>query len=703
MADHKEYTQDTKNVWFPDQIEPVYDPNDPDQMEIFDKYWDLEWDRMMNGFTLADGKVKVSGWVYWHTVYWKIAMYVEKPDRNGKLRKSRIINTPFFRDLEWEIGNDFVRCEEEGKFYSLVGSRDFGKSIIAASRAGWLYTLFSKSESVISGGAKDYIKLATDKIEDGLTNMHPLLKKQRLASNWDKEVRAGFKDKKTNQPSEKSSNSTIIIRNYEMGNKTMAANGTRPGFHLIDEIGTLPNLIGCVKDSDGCWWSGGGDKPSCLVMLAGTGGDMEVGAEAAEIFRTPAGYNMLEFDDEWEGTGKIGRFIPATKAKLKFKEPKTLAEYLGIDHPDLHKIIILVSNEQRAKEEWWDREYNNALKSGNQKTVVKFRAYWPLKPSDSFLVLTKNDFNTDAALAQQNRIKGIGQTGTPVELYHDGEKICHKFTDKKPITQFPIKSETSTDAPVVIWEFPISENPPFGLYTAGVDPYRFGRSEYSDSLGAVYIFKRIHDIQSDKYQNIFVASYVARPESKEKWNDTARNLIKYYNAYTLCENDEYSFIDYMIKKGDATKYLSPQPSWLRDIVPTTRVNRDYGIHRSSDRIRNHLDLSLKNYLDEVVYQERDEHGSVIKETLGVTRVFDPMLLEEIIKFNSDGNYDRVIAAELAIVLADHLNPQFVVNSEQSDPRLKAYFSKSKSSPQSVIDYAPKRASTAPRRRQKLFY
>lgn len=696
----QEYTRETTNIWFPNQQEPIYDPEDEKLMVKFKEYWALEKERMREGFYIANGKVFISGWLYWHTVYWKIAMYLT----NEQGKKFRKIDTPYLRDIEWDVAADFTRCENEGRFYTLVGSRDFGKSIIAASRSGWLYTLFEKSESVISGGEKSYIKLATDKIEDGLTNLHPILKKNRLSNDWNKEIRAGWKDKKTNQPSPKSSNSTILVRNYEMGNKTMAANGTRPGFHLIDEIGTLPNLISCVKDSDGCWWSGTGDKPSALVMLAGTGGDMEVGLEASEIFYAPEAYNMLEFEDIWEGRGKIGRFIPATRARMNYKYPKTLAAYLSIESPDLEKITILDSDEGRALKEWWEPAHIKARKSGNQKTVLKFKAYWPIKPSDSFLVLTKNNFNVEAAQHQQKKIKDTGMTGTPVRLVHNGERIIHEYTDEFPITEYPLKTQ-SPDSPIVIWEFPIDETPPFGLYVAGVDPYRQASAAYSDSLGAVYIFKRIHDIQSEKYQNMFVAAYVARPDSKDKWNETARMLIKYYNAYTLCENDEYSFIDYMIKKGDAPRYLATQPEWLKEIVPTSQVHREYGIHRSSDRIRNHLDGLFKSYLDEVVHQVKDDEGSVISETLGVTRVFDPMLLEEIVKFNADGNFDRVIAAELAIAMADHLNPQFVVSGINTDPRFKSYFNRQKgSSP--IVDLSSRDNTlfTSGKRRpkQKLF-
>jgi len=1058
-----------KNIWFPDQQEPILTDDIADK-EAYVSYWRLEKDRCINGFYLADGQVFVPGRLYFHTVYWKIAMYVEL--KNGK--KVRQIATPLLRDIDWDIFQDLEKCNEDGKFYALVGSRDFGKSIIAGSCAGHQYTFYPNSECVMSGGAANYIKLATDKVEDGLLNVHTIFKKQRLVSDWKKEVRAGWKDKSTKLPNSKSSNSRILVRNYQEGTDTMAANGTRPSFHLIDEIGTIPNLIGCIKDSDGCWWSGGGNKPSCLVFLAGTGGDMNKGKEAAEVFFAPYSYNILEFENEWEGGGKIGRFISALRAKMAYKEKRTLSSYLGISHPDLDNITILVSNEEKALKEWWEIEYDKAVKSGNSKTILKFKAYWPLKPSDSFIVLTHNNFNTEAAKAQQARLKALDIHPHCIEIFHDGEKLTHRTVDKLPITEFPLKTQ-DPDAPIQMWEAPI-ENAPFGLYVAGCllpgekvlterglinvenvtlfnklinkegnkveiynlqrylkkdedvykikmsntfrtttftkehpiyvsdpignnaepiiekrfdfnftkaenvkegqwikvpnifnkkndfdidilwddtahridrlvssplkdkdfwwfiglflgdgwcntkkgkisisfnksevnhidkfidlvarlfnrsvslrkrdncieasftfdqlhifltkhfnkyagykkipdwakridqdlkhqfilgyldsdgcilydkkrgyytqeyvsinlelledfqdillslgyissiellrnekivkisnkiipshtkktyrlrighndtikfknnlstenshkllkidllnikstvkspkkgcfisecgdyiyfkitkidkttysgwvynfecdtntfmchritthncDPYRQGQAEFSDSLGAVYIFKRINNITGEGFQNMFVAAYVARPESKEKWNETARNLIKYYNARTLCENDEYSFIDYMISKGDG-HFLEDQPEWLKEYVPNTTVKRGKGIHRSSLTIRNFLDGTFKSYLDEIIHIEKDENGSVTKETTGVSRIPDIMLLEEVCKFSTDTknkvNTDRVVAAELAVALAFKLNP-IIGAVGVTDKRIEAIFNNKK--------------------------
>lgn len=668
------YQQDTTNIWFPDQREPIYDPADPILSYHFEEYWKKEKDRCINGFYLADGQVYISGHLYFHTVYWKIVMYQEIP---GTDKKRRVIATPFLRDVDWDVINvDIQRAELEGQFYDLVGSRDWGKSIIAASRAGWAYTLFPQSQSVISGGDAKYIKLATDKIEDGLTNIHPIWKKQRIINNWKEEVKAGWKDKKTNQPDSKSSNSQIIVRNYDNGNKSMAANGTRPSFHLIDEIGTIQKFIDCLKDSDGCWWSGGGNKPSCLVMVTGTGGDMEVGAEAGEVFFNPKAYNMLAFENPEQPGEYMGRFVSALRAKMTYKEPKKLSEYLGISHPDLDRITILVSNEQRAKEEWWDVEHAKAKKSGNPKTLLKFKAYWPIKASDCFLVLSKNDFNIEAAKQQKERILYSKERGSSIDIkLGDSGKLEHSFIDKLPISEFPLKTQSS-DAPIVMWEPPIS-NAPKGLYVAGVDPYRHDEADSSDSLGAVYIFKRIHSLTDEKFQDMFVASYVARPTTQNEWNDNAKHLIKYYNATALVENDEMSFINYMTIKNEQM-YLQETPKWLQEIqASSSTYKRPYGVSMSSPKIRKFVFGMLKNYLDETIPIEKDEEGNVIREKLGVQNVLDPMLLEEIIKYSPAINVDRIIAASLAITLANRLNPIFGSIGE-ADNRIKSLYSKSHS-------------------------
>jgi hypothetical protein len=401
---------------------------------------------------------------------------------------------------------------------------------------------------------------------------------------------------------------------------------------------------------------------------------MEVGKDASTVFYSPEVFNLLEFDDPERPGKKIGRFISALKAKMAFKEPMKLSEYLGIEHPDLDRITIMVSNEERALEEWWKPQYEKA-KKGGAKTLTKFLAYWPLKPSDSFLTVNQNNFNIHAAKAQQARIRDNNIRGSSVEIKSDGEKLVHEFIDKMPIDEWPIKS-MDRDGCIVMYEAPIP-NSPRGLYVCGCDPYKQDRAKYSDSLGAVYIFKRIHDISSEKYQDMIVAQYVGRPESMTTWYETARNLIKYYNAIALVENEDYGFIQYMLSKHEG-HFLADQPTWLREIIPNSTVNRQKGIH-ASPKIINHINGLVKEYTEEIISTVRDEQGTIIKEVIGMTKILDPMLLEEIIKFNQEDNFDRIRAFALAVAMARHLDPIYKVSITEEDPRYKSYFERNKKS------------------------
>jgi hypothetical protein len=704
--DKLKYTRDTKNIWFPDQREPLYDPENSASLEVFKSYWRKEKERCLRGFHLADGKVYISGWLYWHTVYWKIKMKVKLP--NGRTVPD--IRTPKLRDIDWEAATNFEKAWDEGKFIELVGARGFGKTVWQASRASWYFSLIDKSQVVVSAGNSSDIKTVTDMISQGLLMLHPMFRKKLIKKDWKVEVQAGFKDP-DGETSDKSSLSQIIMRNYADGNDSMAINGTRPDFHIIDEIGKIRNFIKCVKDSDGSYWANqelpeGDDaqRPTCLPMYTGTGGDMEVGQESAAMFFDPVAYNLLEFDDIWENSGKIGWFMPISKARNEYKFPKSLAEYLGIDHPDLKKIEILVSDEQRCLDEWWTPRYIQAKNSGNSTTLLSFLAYWPMKPSHSFLVLKKNNYPIEACKEQQQRLRQFKKTGVYVELYQDEGIIKHKLSEKLPLTEHPVKKQ-SKDTPIVIYEWPM-ENPPFGLYVAGVDPYRQGKAEYSDSLGAIYILKRQHSISSEKYQNMIVASYVGRPDDPDHWNEQARLLIKLYNARTLVENDEQSFIMYMKNKGDASLYLEPQPAWLKEITPHSDVKRDYGIHRSSERIRTFLHGCVKRYLEEKIYEEKDERGSVIKQILGVVRIHDPMLLEELIQFNEDGNFDREVAASLAFAMAEALDGLVGKATDTLDPRIASLYKRRKTGVSlSIVGGASGNRTTLivpKKRRSKLF-
>ena len=401
---------------------------------------------------------------------------------------------------------------------------------------------------------------------------------------------------------------------------------------------------------------------------------MKMFMDAKSLMFDVENFNFLEYNNAKDDKRVHGLFI-SHKYRMEAKEPSSLGAFL--DKPagsSLHEVKMMVSNEEKATE-ITNTNLEKLKKAGDRMAYLKEKMYYPQEVDDIFLNEDTNIFDIESAKRQKARLLMQERTGTPVILYDDGNGVKHEFTDKLPISNFPLKNTDQKDAPVVIYEFPI-ETPPYGLYVAGIDPYRQGKSAYSSSLGSVYIYKRMHAISGEKYQDMFVASYCARPDKKETWEEQARYLIKYYNARALCENDEISFIDYMIAKGDA-HYLERQPDWLKEIVPNTTVRRDYGIHRSSEKIRDFLHGCLKKYTEEAVHVEKDDDGNIISEIKGMSKIFDPVLLEEMIQYNEQGNFDRIIAAELAIALAMKLDPIMGKIGGEEDVRMKSMFTKNK--------------------------
>lgn len=658
------------NIWFPTQIEP-----DEDDRDNYVNYWKREVQRCVDGFTLADGQVYIPGWLYFHTVYWIIELDQEFINPvTGKKSSLKVKGTPLFRDIEWMVANDLERAEREKKIYNLIAARGIGKSFMCSSFIGQAYTFFDDSECLITAGNHPDIAKLAEKINLGLSNIHPVLKKQRLKNDWKKEVRAGWIERSTGF--ERGSASRIITRNYDDGNNTMATNGTRPKRQIIDECGKIPNLIKCVLDSQPSWMNDFGFFS--VPWITGTGGDMEVGVDAGTIFNNPGTYNVLEFDDDWEHKGKIGRFIPVTLGRNEYKVEQTLSDYLNIQHPELDNIKIWVSDEKKCMREFVEPRRAAALRSTTSNEIIKEKAYYPITPSECFLTISSNDFPIDAIKDQLDWLKAEDFRPQCVELYTDLQgNIKVKDSDKKPVSEHPVKSNTDKEGVIEIVERPVS-NPPFGLYVAGIDPYKVSESDYSDSLGSIYIFKRMTSNLSEPFQYMPVAWYTGRPKDIGVWYENTRNLIKWYSANAMCENADYNFIQYMIEKNEAAIYMAEGQSFLKEISPNSKHKSPYGLPATTPTIE-HWNNTSVIYTKELYGKDFDEKGKPTRERLGVTRILDRMLLEEMLKFNKRTvmskatNSDRVRAFGIALAHAKQLDgqlPPVQIDFEKKKPAPK---------------------------------
>ena len=433
---------------------------------------------------LMDG-VYINPFLYWHLNIWHTE--VDVLDEYGRINQKYA--NPHLRDNEWLVTNEIDRAQKERKGLVILGIRRFAKSVIEASYVSHGATFDQDSQNIIAGLNAPDIKLITDKIDKGLNFVPKPWRWQRVEDNWKNQVTLGIKTK----AGERIPFSQIIIRNLDGGNNEEAIAGTKPRRLIIDEIGKGSFLRGLQAAIPGFTTPFGW---GCSPILTGTGGDMKMFMDAKSLMFDVENFNFLEYNNAKDEKRIHGLFI-GHNYRMEAKEEKSLGEFL--DKPKnspLYDVKMLVGNPELA-----DKITNDNLerlkKAGDRMAYLKEKMYYPQEVDDIFLNEDTNIFDIEAAKRQKAKLLMNERTGTPVTLFDDGEGVKHTFSDKLPISNFPLKSSDRKDAPVVIYEFPM-ENPPYGLYVAGVDPYRQGKSAYSTSLGSVYIYKRMHSISGEK-------------------------------------------------------------------------------------------------------------------------------------------------------------------------------------------------------------
>jgi len=625
----------------------------PDEKsQEFLPFWANERKKCKEGISI-DG-VFINPFLYWHCNLWTII--------TDHITRGRIKAKPSFRDSEWVLTNRIWEAEtwvnEEGllrrKGVVAAGARRYSKSVLEASFCAWKACNWRNSQIVVSGGNEPDIKIITDMLDLGINELPEYYVKSKVEDNWKKQVSLGFKDKETG---ERNIWSSFAIRNFDGGNNEEALAGLTPFGGIIDEAGKYSFLKALIAGLPGLTTPNGW-RGSFLVM--GTGGDMDNFQDFQTLFDDPESYNFLACDLPEENRS-CGIFLPGWMSYAYPKKESNLGEYLGKDSqdcPNLSNVKMLVANREE-NEKLIDDDRLVAAKSNDPAALLKTTMYFPKNTREIFLSPTNNNFPIEAAKQHQFWLRENYQP-ICVDLYRDKDNIVRfKESIEKPIYKFPVDSADYKIAPICIYEFPQS-GLDRGVYCMGVDSYNSNESsDRINSLGSIHIVKRIYDPLGE-FQNCIVASYSGRPALVTDFYKICYDLAEFYNAYILPEHNQ-SFIDYFInrKKG---YLLWDTPQLAVDIRPMTKVSRGQkGLPPTTTNQRFYMDKLVTYTTEELIIPDR-ELGE--KQVLGITRIKDVMLLEEMIQYrtqpaSSKGihgiNVDRIVSAGHAFVLANHLD------------------------------------------------
>ena len=607
--------------------------------EEYTAFWKEENRKCMIGMTNSVG-ITITGVHYFYLNYVRI-----KSEDIVTGRKK--FNFPRFLDIDYDYFHLVEAARRNHKGLIFTKPRRTGFSYKDAALCTHEYNFYRDSVCVIGAFLE---KLSTTTMNMVLDNMNFL----NSNTEWRKQRNPDTKDFVKSR-FEKSVDGVKVWAGYMSEVKKLtfkdnpfAAVGLTTNIFIFEEAGTLNNLKNAYGITEPCWKDG--DNMIGLPIIFGTGGDMEGGtADFAYMFSNPRQYNLLEFDNVWE-PGKEGAicgwFIPATRGRLGIykdelgKNPqwkdKAMVDEDGNSLEDIAFASIMDYREIKRR-------------GGDPKNIQDAITQYPITPSESFLRSSGAIFSSIEMhewLSKLETIPSLRDDKKKVELYFDvnGTLKSKLNPDLIDIVDFPLKPEDSKEGCVVLYEDPI-DNPPFGLYIAGCDPYDQDKANTSESLGSFMVYKRFYH-NGTSYDKI-VAEYTGRPNRADDFYENCRKLCIFYNAKCLYENQLKGLKGYFEQKN-SLHYLCEQPQIIKDIVKDSKVNRGYGIHMNrgsggATGIKDQCEIYLRQWL----YEERtDVNGEPIMNLHTIRSI---ALLKELIAYDRDTNTDRVIALMLCIL------------------------------------------------------
>lgn len=625
----------------------------------YNKYWEQETDRCLNGYTAPDGE-GITGYNYFYLNYSPIMRLKEEEytDREGNLRKrrQRILEFPSFWDYDYYYFCAIEQAELEGKHMAVLKCRQRGYSFKGGSMLVRNYMLIPGSKNFAIASEQKFL------IGDGLLtkawqimdflDKHTAWAKQRLVSTR-MERTSGYKitdefGKQTEQGYLSS------ITGITLKNDPERVRGTRAKLVLWEEGGKFPSLLDAwrieqpsVETDDG--------KAFGLMIAFGTGGTEGASFEGLkELFYKPKSYNVLSFPNIWdEGreNTECAFFVPAYSNLESFDDDGNQV-YMDMDGNSYKEKAIQNLIDQR-----------NKVKDGgaSQQSIDRFISERPIRPAEAVLELGKNIFPRKLLMDQLTRIrtnKKLQSMKHIVDLEWDGNgQVKAAEKPSGDITNYPLKKGDKPHGSVVIWEYPVKD-PPLGLYIGGCDPYDHDDS-FTNSLGSTFIFKRVR--AGEAWTDVIVAEYSGRPDTAEEYYENVRKLLTFYNARLLFENERKGIYPYFTNKH-CDYLLADQPDKIiSEVFKDSKVQRRKGCHMTKQIRAYGEGLILEWLLDEF------EEGHP-----NVERVYSEPLIEELIENDGVRNVDRVIALCMVMIYREELYQVKVSSAKEQNKQVELF-------------------------------
>jgi len=302
------------------------------------------------------------------------------------------------------------------------------------------------------------------------------------------------------------------------------------------------------------------------------------------------------------------------------------------------------SNEETVKEAVL-RERENLRAAGiDQNSLMQMIAEKPLCPSEAVLrtsgfYFPVHQLKQQLSLIEGNPEKYINPNWIGRLEFDDETGILNWRPDPllRPHREWPGDIE---EGAVEIYEMPQKNAAgviPYNTYIAGCDPVDRQTTDYTESLGSIFVMNR--------WTRRIVAEYTGRPDNPRHFHEICRRLAMFYNATVMYENQLSGIFTHFEQKR-CLHLLADTPKLLRDNITFREgTNVSKGVPastRTNEKAREYI----KSWLLDPIAQ-----GS---EILNYQKLRSIGALKELISWNIEDNFDRVSALGMLLLYDETL-------------------------------------------------
>jgi hypothetical protein len=439
------------------------------------------------------------------------------------------------------------------------------------------------------------------------------------------EIQLGFKDEYGVRKGLLSS-----VHGISLKDNPDKARGIRGPLIHYEEDGLFPNLekawnvnLKAVED---------GDVGFGFMLAGGTGGVEGGSFEGSEkLFYNPSAYEIYGvknvFDKNSNGDTLCGFFWGGYLNRNGCYD-----EECG--EPDIIKALLqILTNRYKIK-------YN----SQDPNAITQKKAEEPITPQEAIMrtegtVFPVSDLKDylESVMVRKESFLAEHYVGELVRG-SDGKLKWRLNNDKFPLRSYD-KDTANREGCLEIFEMP-SENAngeiAHGRYIAGIDPID---ADSGTSLFSIQVM--------DLFTDRIVAEFSGRPRLAEEAYEISLRLLEFYNAVANYEKNLKGLFSYFDKKN-ALFRLCDTPQILKDM----QMTKDMGYGNTSKGTQANAEVNkwgrkLQADWMNTPVEDEENPGKLKLHTLrGLAYI------EECIKWNSDGNFDRVSAGGMLFILRE---------------------------------------------------